>query len=196
MTTGRAQATPLSAWLRVPISWYQSSTFAFFEDESHTSIRRTYTSPLETNAKRCFCGFCGTPLSYWNELPKSDEAEYISLTLGSLNGSDLRDLEELGLLPKEAVEDAAHDQEKIAPFVGKTGDEIEGLPWFDTLVEGSKLGKMRKDRGRRTSLNGKWTVEWEIMEWTADEGEVDNVSPGKRKHAVVEDEDASMVDGQ
>ena len=54
------------------------------------------------DAKRHFCGFCGTPLSYWSENPKS-EAEFISLTLGSLVGDDLRDLDELGLLPEGGI---------------------------------------------------------------------------------------------
>jgi hypothetical protein len=72
---GKSQATPLSAWLRVPLDWYHSSTYAFFDDETHSSIRRTYTSPNEVNCKRSFCGFCGTPLSYWSESPAS-EAEY------------------------------------------------------------------------------------------------------------------------
>ncbi|KAG9234458.1 hypothetical protein BJ875DRAFT_376395 [Amylocarpus encephaloides] len=191
----RSQATPLSAWLRIPLAWYESSTYAYFDDESHNSIRRCYTSPQEQNAKRFFCGFCGTPLSYWFESADTDEADYISLTLGSLAGSDLRDLEELGLLPREALEEAEFDREKVekaVPTVTANRDLGESLPWFETMVEGSKLGKMKREGGRRTSVNGQWRVEWEIVEWTADDGETGNMSPGKRKFGVVEESETPM----
>ncbi|RDW78396.1 hypothetical protein BP5796_06248 [Coleophoma crateriformis] len=188
----RSQATPLSAWLRIPLSWYQSSTYAFFDDETHNSIRRCYTSPTDQSSKRHFCGFCGTPLSYWSESPVS-EAEYISLTLGSLAGSDLRDLEELGLLPKEALEDVESDKEKIEKGVPETSalQTTEGLPWFNTMIEGSKLGKMRTSKGQRRSSNGRVQVEWEIMEWT-DEGNDDSHVTGKRKLGDLDDFDAAL----
>ncbi len=54
---------------------------------------------------------------------------------------DLRDLEELGLLPKEALEDVHSDEEKtenVVPFTGShtvIGGGNEGLPWFQELVE-------------------------------------------------------------
>jgi len=188
---GRSQATPLSAWLRVPLSWYQSTTESYLPDETRSSIRRSYTSPDEQNAKRHFCGFCGTPLSYWSEQPAS-EASYICLTLGSLSSDDLRDLEELGLLPAEAVEDAENDKEKIDNVVASAGsstlssDTHEGLPWFETLVEGSRLGKIRKNWGSNQNKNVR--IEWEIMEWTDADGE-ENIAPGKRKIGeVAEDE--------
>jgi hypothetical protein len=180
----------------VPLSWYQSTTHAFLDDETHSTIRRTYTSPNEQNAKRHFCGFCGTPLSYWTESPPS-EADFISLTLGSLSGDDLRNLEELGLLPKEAMEDAENDKEKIdnaAPLASNilSVDGNEGLPWFEAMVEGSKLGKMRKSMGNRRSRDGSITVDWEIVEWT-DEGEGEVLPSGKRKLGeVVGDEDSRM----
>ena len=65
----------------------------------------------------------------------------VSLTLGSLTGKDLRDLEELGLLPMEALEDAENDKKKIdnaVPFAGSNvlhGAGSEALPWFETMVE-------------------------------------------------------------
>ncbi|KAN0115395.1 hypothetical protein V8E51_004939 [Hyaloscypha variabilis] len=187
----RSQATPLSAWLRVPLSWYQSSTIAFFDDETNVSIRRAYTSPHEQSSKRHFCGFCGTPLSYWSESPPS-EAEYISLTLGSLSGHDLRDLEDLGILPQEAVEDAALDNEKIEARGGN--DANEGLPWFESLVKGSQLGNMRRSWGSRESGNGRFKVEWEIVEWT-EENESDPTPPSKRKIGEVEEHDSHMEGG-
>lgn len=197
---GRSQATPISAWLRIPLSWYQSATYALFDDESHSSIRRVYTSPYEQHAKRHFCGFCGTPLSYWSESPPT-EADYISLTLGSLSSGDLRDLGDLGLLPKEALDEAERDRESISsvvPHSGQNGadDEgSEGLPWFESMIEGSTLGKIKRSRGQRQSRGGNVRVEWEILEWT-DEGDDDEdeelITAGKRKLAHVEDEDAAM----
>jgi hypothetical protein len=164
---------------------------AFFDDETNTAIRRAYTSPHEQSSKRHFCGFCGTPLSYWSESPPS-EADYIFLTLGSLSGDDLRDLEELGLLPKEAVEDAEHDNEKIESVtITGSSDANEGLPWFESLVQGSKLGNMRRSWGSRQSGNGRFKVEWEIMEWT-EGNDSELASPGKRKIGEVEENDSHM----
>jgi hypothetical protein len=176
----------------VPLSWYQSTTIAFFEDETHNAIRRSYTSPQEQNSKRYFCGFCGTPLSYWSESPPS-EADYISLTLGSLAGSDLRDLEEFGLLPKEATEDVEGDKAEYVLYAGSipNGDANEGLPWFESMVQGSRLGNVRRSWGSRQSGNGRIKVEWEVMEWT-DENENENTSPGKRKIGDVEGSDSHM----
>jgi hypothetical protein len=60
-------------------------------------------------------------------------------------------LEELGLLPKEALEDAENDKEKIdnvVPFAGSNtfiGAGNEVLPWFQTMVE----VRQSVHRGRR-----------------------------------------------
>ncbi len=167
-------------------------------DETHSSIRRSYTSPYEQDTKRYFCGFCGTPLSYWSESPPS-EADYISLTLGSLFGSDLRDLEDLGLLPSEALEDlnAKDKSENVTSHGGNDGlnREIgESLPWFETMVEGSRLGKMRRSWGESRSGSGRVRIEWEIAEWNDDDTEGETSAPLKRK---IEDvaEDVSATGG-
>lgn len=193
--TGKSQATPLTSWIRIPLSWYSSHTISYFPDETHTSIRRTYTSPTEPSSKRHFCGFCGTPLSYWSESPSS-ESEFICLTLGSLISEDLRDLEDLGLLPEAVVMNAQHDKEVIEndiPRNALSGDANEGLPWFDTMVEGSQLGRMRR-QGERRSGNG-WRVEWEIVEWTDGDDETPTTtSSGKRKldETMAESSDVRM----
>ncbi len=166
------------------------------EDESHSSIRRTYTSPNEQSSKRHFCGFCGTPLSYWSESTPA-EASYISLTLGSLAGSDLRDLEDSGLLPREALEDADNEKEKIENIVPFAESNIlneqgnEGLPWFETLIQGSRLSNVQRSWRHSQSRNGRFKVEWEIVEWT-DDGTEGNPSPAKRKIGEVA-EDEPMV---
>jgi hypothetical protein len=67
---------------------------------------------------RHFCGFCGTPLSFWSEEPR-DEADFIHLALGSLSPRSLADLEaeweadleDLGFLPALGnKEDENHEQ--------------------------------------------------------------------------------------
>ncbi|KAK0278780.1 hypothetical protein LTR35_009045 [Friedmanniomyces endolithicus] len=82
-------------WLRVPLDWHHSTTFALFPDETHASIKRTFYSPASSPpsppstdstdpedpadpthtrasrppppTRRQFCGYCGTQLTAWNE---------------------------------------------------------------------------------------------------------------------------------
>ncbi len=153
-------------------------------------IHRVYTGPHEQHAKRHFCGFCGTPLTYWSEEPQS-EAELIQLTLGSLSTEDLHDLEDVGLLPDEDDEvDETPGTPKETNMTGTddeaviyTGREtLGGLPWLDTLVEGSRLGNLRTSKGKSQSRDGHVRVEWEVIEWTeGDDGNDDATRPGKRK---------------
>jgi hypothetical protein len=93
----------------VPLTWYHTLTFPLHADETNSQIHRVYrpaaadetSSSQEEDASttmRHFCGFCGTPLSYWTESPRS-EADFICLTLGSLVPEDLEGLEEWGVLP-------------------------------------------------------------------------------------------------
>ncbi|KAK7225700.1 hypothetical protein V2G26_013703 [Clonostachys chloroleuca] len=116
--------TPLAAYLRVPLSWYHSTTFAQFPDETHAMIRRVYTPPNQGSSMRHFCGFCGTPLSYWCENPIS-EASYINLTLGSLLQDDLRDLEDMGLLP----DDRSDSEQEAQGERAKRGPQAPVLDW-------------------------------------------------------------------
>lgn len=187
--SGRSQhryhASPLSAWLRIPLIWYSSTTIPVLADETHASIKRVYSPPNE-KSQRHFCGFCGTPLSYWSEQPPS-EADYISLTLGSLSGTDLGNLEDMGAFPKEAVEEAESDRRLINSGVTAT----DTLPWFEKMVEGSTLGKIRRTGLRRE--DGVRVVEWEIVEWTEAEGDA---SPGKRKIGELEADDGSTKIGE
>ncbi len=189
-------ATPLAAYLRVPLTWYQSTTHGYFEDETHTTIRRVYTHPTQDHTKRHFCGFCGTPLSYWSEDPMT-EAEYISLTLGSLLQEDLLDLEDMGLLPDDATEYAREPEggEEVAGLAG-TGTTVApatglkgsfGVPWFEGLVQGTKLGTVTHSHLIKRSQDGRVEVEWEVVEFSGDERdaeadtEMGNLTPAKRK---------------
>lgn len=155
-------------------------------------IRRVYTHPSQEHTKRNFCGFCGTPLSYWSEEPRS-EADYINLTLGSLLQEDLQDLEDLGLIPEEN-EGEGDEQDKRKEKEGSTRNQgialrqSFGVPWFDGMVEGTRLGRLRRTHGIKHSGDGAVKVEWEIIEQSdAPEGgdgvDVESSSglPGKRK---------------
>ncbi|KAH6610679.1 hypothetical protein Trco_000699 [Trichoderma cornu-damae] len=158
-------ATPLAAYIRVPLSWYHSTTYAFFPDETHAMIRRVYTHPSQDYSKRHFCGFCGTPLSYWSEEPRS-EADFINLTLGSLLREDIRDLEDMGLIPEDGDEGSTSRSE-AAPATPTKRTALQhsfGVPWFDGLIDGSRLGSMRRSYGAKRLRDGQTIVEWDIVE--------------------------------
>ncbi len=100
---------------------------------------------------------------------------------------DVRDLGELGLLPNEFA--GMENGDGSPPHSGRTtlGNAVatvaseqparvrEGIPWFDSMIEGSKLGKVKVRRGEETKDGRR--VEWEIVEWANDREE----SPSKRK---------------
>ena len=161
-------------------------------------IRRVYEHPSHQFSKRHFCGFCGTPLSYWSESPHT-EADFIHLTLGSLLREDITDLEDMGLMSEHESE--AEDVEKPAAIsTTKLGGDVTtalqatfGVPWFDSMVEGSKLGNIRRRQGIERSQDGSSTIEWEVVEYSNDGDEdVDMVSTAasaKRKRTEAEEAD-------
>ncbi|KAJ5642159.1 hypothetical protein N7490_006159 [Penicillium lividum] len=181
----RFHGTPLTAWLRVPLDWYQSHTTSFYPDETHDSIRRIFTPRHAPQTRRIFCGFCGTPLTFWTEEP-ADEADFMSIAIGSLTGEDQHALSDLNLLPDD-LDDDAHDistSSALAPPQGDTSvivpsltdppiisrsfrhGKIDGIPWFEEMVEGSRLGRlMRAKRGKGMSEDNSTFFEWEISEW-------------------------------
>ncbi|KAJ4420111.1 hypothetical protein N0V82_004558 [Gnomoniopsis sp. IMI 355080] len=201
-----AQANPLSAHIRIPLTWYHSATFAEFPDERPSSIRRVYEDPFERHTRRTFCGVCGTPLTYWSEQPRT-EADYIQVTMGSLAREDLGDLDDLGLIPESPIEAPQFEIPAIAsrqvpgPKSGDaTSDPVEAtstalhptgahrettsIPWFDSIMEGSSLGgRLRTTRGTRQSADGRTRFEIEIIEFNDDGTELSDTAGnnGKRK---------------
>jgi hypothetical protein len=124
-----------------------------------------------------------------------------------LEGSDLRDLDELGLLPEGAlgeweVEEKAGGEvpSTMRTVVGEEGQHVEShgvVPWFETMLQGSSLGRVRRSRGKRQTQDGRMGIEWEIVELLPDEGAVgDTQSTGKRKLGDVESHAAVMDEGQ
>jgi len=191
-----ASASPLSAFIRVPLSWYHSRTFPFYPDEMQSGIRRVYSHPAEQHVIRHFCGFCGTPLSYWSETP-SVEADYIRLTVGSLLTDDLHELEDMGLIPT-GPDVAQHSRDQHAGEARSQPSAVtvipqnsDGIPWFETMLAGSVLGNIQTRRGQ--ARNGRIRVEWEVTEWTdgtnenANMSEASDAADNKRKRRDADD---------
>ncbi|KAI1281404.1 hypothetical protein F5Y07DRAFT_386744 [Xylaria sp. FL0933] len=195
-----SSASPLSAFIRVPLVWFHSEVFPFFPDETRSTIRRQYAHPAELHTQRSFCGYCGTPLSYWSEEPRS-EADYIQLTLGSLLTEDLYNLQDLGLLPDDSDVDEMEIVPSAVPESGRglIGREITSIPWFDSLISGSRLGNIHTTKRVRQSRDGTRRMEIEVTEWTADDDNNEGGSPesststqGKRKRLDTDDNTAGM----
>ena len=181
------RSSPLSAFLRVPLPWLQSTTYAYYPDETHSAIRRVFTPWYAPHTKRYFCGFCGTPLIHWSEA-NDTEAEMVSINFGSLRNESVRILADLGLLTSARAVQDRNEAEKgaISEIYSETGVEIRGQPWFEEMIEGSQLWKLRRRRGGNTSADGKIKVEWEVVEFNGDGSEIlvdDSAGTAKRKHS-------------
>jgi hypothetical protein len=200
LATGLHAGSPLTLWLRVPLRWYTSATFAQFPDETRASIQRAFASPSTSDHRRVFCGYCGTPLSSWNERTR-DDAEHISLPVGSLLDDDQNLLGELGVLPHgESSDDdtmtrTAAQPSRHGPAHAAARPEpwVRGSPWFEDMVQHTRLGRFKQQRGRHE--DGRVLVEWEITEWTEGDDADDErlATPSKRKIGQVEAaEDSEM----
>ncbi len=162
-------------------------------------IRKMFTPAHEPHSKRIFCGFCGTHLSYWTEAAR-DEADYLSVTVGSLFGEDLRTLKELGLLPDDVDDSDATgglpDPRIAERFnnqqLGRRDELVQrricrgvdgGMTWMEEMIDGSRLGRLQKTkRGVGKSADGMTTVEWEITEMVDNGVEQEpGAGRGKRK---------------
>lgn len=178
-------ANPVAFFLRVPLSWYTSATFAQRPDETRLSIQRSFALPFAPYTCRKFCGYCGTQLSSWTERTR-DDADHISLTVGSLLDDDQALLAELGLLP------GSQDETALARLVAEPRGA--GAPWFEELVQNTRLGHWKQQRGAHTDKGVH--VEWEVVEWTEDDdgNQAGHTTAGKRKISEVEaGENAEMA---
>ena len=170
--------------LRVPLAQIHSTTYAFFPDESPSTIKRVFTPHQAPHTKRHFCGLCGTPISHWSE-ETPEEAEWIYVNIGSLRRDSIERLEDAGLLlgvesgGKERGQTATGATKRVANL--GQGREVRGTPWFEEMIQGSELGRIKRRRGGETSSDGHTKVEWEITEFESGEGDVAAASTGKRK---------------
>jgi hypothetical protein len=179
----------------VPLSWFHSTTYAFFPDETHRAIRRTFVSPFEDSTRRQFCGYCGTQISQWQETDQGEQ-DFINLTLGSLVDEDLERLRELGMLEvegerkeeEEEEEEVTGQESDVQKYRPIQGVAHRGAPWFEEMAEKTPLGKVKRQKGGHTTTSGDSTVEveWEVFEWNGDEGESTTGTP-KRKIGEVDE---------
>lgn len=198
-----------------------STTVAQFPDETHSAIRRVFSPQDEPHCKRFFCGFCGTHLSYWTEQPES-EADFLSITLGSLLSEDIRALQDLNLLPEEVdpeeigaastLTDGPAADTRVAASGQQNPSSLEAvqrssrsgrlgdLDWFEELIHGSQLGRTQKTRrGAGLSADGTTQIQWEVSEYVEgdDIGQAPvvegNAAGAKRKHGdSAHDDDVTM----
>ena len=190
--TGQHSASPLTLWLRVPLSWYTSATFAQYPDETHSSIQRTFTSPFTPTTSNKFCGYCGTQLSSWSERTR-EEADHICLPVGSLLDEDQELLNTLGFFGDSSDEQTSVTgtvQTNPMRTVARSEPQARGAPWFEEIVRNTSLGRLRQQRGGHSD-NGV-QVEWEVTEWTEGDDEGGSATPSKRKHDDLESGDAEI----
>jgi len=185
--------------LRIPLSQLHTTTYALYQDESHNEIRRVFTPHHAPHTKRQFCGFCGTALSHWSE-ENREEAEWICVNLSSLKDESVQRLEEAGFLAAAEVEDSLEETKKPIQQTSSVqrhgeGREARGIPWFEEMVEGSELGRIKRRRGGETSVDGSTRIEWEVVEIDRDDGDGDTTTTAKRKISKLEEGDEIPMRG-
>lgn len=117
----------------------------------------------------------------------------MSVTIGSLLVDDQRALEDLRLLPRDVDDEDSHagisTLSDLAPaeetasssvIIPPSNDSADisrslqhgrtgGIPWFEEMVEGSRLGRlMRARRGMGVSDDRSTSIQWEFSEWHDD----------------------------
>ena len=150
--------------------------------------------------KRHFCGFCGTQISHWSE-ETPEEAEFIFVNLGSLKNESVEKLEEAGILSEASTEegqdriDTGGISREVADPAHGQAREVRGNPWFEEMIEGSELGRIKRRRGGESSADGKTTVEWEVVEYETESGDIAGSGAPKRKIGNLNDDDVDMRTG-
>lgn len=122
------------------------------------------------------------------------------MNIGSLRRDSVERLEDAGLLPGTGTENNETTQADTAGSrqvtnVGQ-GREVRGTPWFEEMIQGSELGRVKRRRGGKTSSDGRTKVEWEISEFESGDGDIAVASTGKRKLGSLETgDDVEMKSG-
>lgn len=124
------------------------------------------------------------------------------MNLESLDQSSLSRLGEgiwEGVLPIEPEQDKSGATVKTSEELTSTsqGREVTGAPWFEAMVEGSALGRIRRRRGGGTSQDGRIRVEWEVVEFDGGEDDGGSGATGvaKRKIGDLADGDDILMRG-
>jgi len=172
-------ASPIPLLLRFPTPWLTSHTTSFFPDETHQSIRRTYSSPFSPNdtLSSVFCGYCGTQLWRWDSADEEAE-QWVCVTVGSLNDGEVEKY-----FGNDHLEEDDEAKEKVDP---RAEEKLRGAEWFEDLLgSGSGLTSTKGALGRIARLGvrergNSRVVEWEIVEWNSGDTEEGSGS-AKRK---------------
>ena len=101
----------------------------------------------------------------------------MDVTLGSLWGESLSSLERLGWFEDESggEEDVGEGTSRVVERRRTAGSmSNRGLPYFEELVEDSKLGKIKRRRGGHVDAEGR-EVQWEVTEIEGGDGNEDTV---------------------
>jgi hypothetical protein len=120
--------------------------------------------------RKQFCGYCGTHLNAWREA--EGEKEWMDVTLGSLWSESLGVLEGLGLLESESSggEEEEGSSQKRVVRSSEGSMRNRGMPYFEEMVEDSRLGRIKRRRGGRVGADGS-EVQWEITEIEGGDGD-------------------------
>ena len=120
----------------------------------------------------------------WHETTKED-AEFIELMIGTLRSNDLELLQELGVVPGEEEE---NEVDAVGGVQDKGREELvvrEGIPWMESLLEGSEAGRIGRRAGTKRSRDGRIKVEWEVVEWEdGDDNELGIPAGGTAKRKI------------
>ena len=161
----------------------RTTTYAFSPDEPHHSIRRVFSPFHAPHTKRHFCGYCGTPLSSWNESTHR-EADWIRVNVGSLRNESVHRLKQSLEDLKSPERGPEFSQGALQTPSNSSDRQVMGNPWFEEIVEGSELGRIRRRRGGQTSADGRSKVEWEVVEVGEDEEESLPTSTKRKLNAM------------
>ena len=97
----------------------------------------------------------------------------MDVTLGSLWGESLGLLQELGWFEDETSEEEDVEEGETSGLVRTTtagSMRNRGMPYFEEMVEDSRLGKIKRRRGGHVGADGR-EVQWEVTEITEGEGD-------------------------
>ncbi len=66
---------------------------------------------------------------------------------------------------------AAPDQSRPREVTSQSTHSMQnrGMPYFEELVENSRLGRIKRQRGGQTSQDGRMVVQWEVIEIGGDD---------------------------
>ena len=119
--------------------------------------------------------------------------------MGSLQSESVEKLGEAGLLPGNQEKEEGVEEGRSGGISGSQGRELTGAPWFEEIIKGSELGRMRRSRGGEISGDGRSRVEWEIVEFGGedDKGSLESgLATAKRKIGqIVDGGDVDMRSG-